>query len=113
MVSLELDFPKDSKVDRALMEKLMEDFQKLSLKVGEMSFDDVPTKEVRYLIAVYMDFYQKASNLTTDEEDTIEKTVIYTMIMKLREGIMAMVSLVTSKLVGKLDKEIEELKKTK
>lgn len=113
MAGLELDFPKDSKVDKALMQKLMDDFQELSLKVGEMSFDDIPTIEVRYLVAVYMDFYQKASKLTTDEEDTIEKTVIYTMIMKLREGIMSMVSFVTSKLVGKLDKEIEELKKTK
>ena len=113
MVRLELDFPKDFKVDQAVMEKLMEDFQELSLKVGEMSYDDVSTKEVRYLVAVYMDFYQKASKLTTDEEDAIDKTVIYTMIMKFREGIMAMVSLVTSKLVGKLDKEIEELKKAK
>jgi hypothetical protein len=61
MVSFELDFPEDFKIDKPSIDKLIADFQELSLK--------------------------------------------------LREGIMSMVALITSKLVGKLENEITELKK--
>jgi hypothetical protein len=67
--------------------------------------------EIKQVVTIYMKYYEKAGKLTTKEESHDDNIFILTSILKLREGIMSMVALITSKLVGKLENEITELKK--
>ena len=110
MVSFELDFPEDSKIDKSSINKLIADFQELSLKLSDSEFE-ISNTEIKQVVTIYMKYYEKAGKLTTKEESHDDNIFILTSILKLREGIMSMVALITSKLVGKLENEITELKK--
>ena len=110
MVSFELNFPKDFKVDKPSIDKLIADFQELSLKLSDSKFE-ISNMEIKQVVTIYMKYYEKAGKLTTKEESHDDNIFILTSILKLREGIMSMVALITSKLIGKLENEITELKK--
>jgi len=110
MVSFELDFPEDFKIDKQSIDKLIVDFQELSLKLSNSKFE-ISNMEIKQVVTIYMKYYEKAGKLTTKEESHDDNIFILTSILKLREGIMSMVALITSKLVGKLENEITELKK--
>jgi hypothetical protein len=110
MVSFELYFPKDFKVDKPSIDKLMVDFQELSLKLSDSKFE-ISNMEIKQVVTIYMKYYEKAGKLTTKEESHDDNIFILTSILKLREGIMSMVALITAKLVGKLENEITTLKK--
>ena len=110
MVSFELDFPEDFKIDKQSIDKLIVDFQELSLKLSNSKFE-ISNMEIKQVVTIYMKYYEKAGKLTTKEESHDDNIFILTSILKLREGIMSMVALITSKLIGKLENEITELKK--
>ena len=110
MVSFELDFPEDFKIDKSSIDKLIANFQELSLKLSDSKFE-ISNMEIKQVVTIYMKYYEKAGKLTTKEESHDDNIFILTSILKLREGIMSMVALITSKLVGKLENEITELKK--
>ena len=110
MVSFELDFPEDFKIDKPCINKLMADFQELSLKLSDSKFE-ISNMEIKQVVTIYMKYYEKSGKLTTKEESHDDNIFILTSILKLREGIMSMVALITSKLVGKLENEITVLKK--
>jgi hypothetical protein len=110
MVSFELDFPEDSKIDKSSINKLIADFHELSLKLSDSKFE-ISNMEIKQVVTIYMKYYEKAGKLTTKEESHDDNIFILTSILKLREGIMSMVALITSKLIGKLENEITELKK--
>jgi hypothetical protein len=110
MVSFELDFPEDFKIDKSSIDKLIADFHELSLKLSDSKFE-ISNMEIKQVVTIYMKYYEKAGKLTTKEESHDDNIFILTSILKLREGIMSMVALITSKLIGKLENEITELKK--
>ena len=110
MVSIELDFPEDFKIDKPSIDKLIADFQELSLKLSDSKFE-ISHMEIKQVVTIYMKYYEKAGKLTTKEESHDDNILILTSILKLREGIMSMVALITAKLVGKLENEITTLKK--
>jgi hypothetical protein len=110
MVSFELDFPEDFKIDKSSIDKLIANFQELSLKLSDSKFE-ISNMEIKQVVTIYMKYYEKAGKLTTKEESHDDNIFILTSILKLREGIMSMVALITSKLIGKLENEITELKK--
>ena len=110
MVTFELDFPEDFKIDKSSIDKLIANFQELSLKLSDSKFE-ISNMEIKQVVTIYMKYYQKAGKLTTKEESHDDNIFILTSILKLREGIMSMVALITSKLIGKLENEIIELKK--
>ena len=109
MVSFELDFPKDFKIDKPSIDKLMADFQELSLKLSDSKFE-ISNMKIKQVVNVYMKYYEMAGKLTTKEESHEDNILILTSILKLREGIIGMVALITAKLVGKLENEITVLK---
>ena len=109
MISFELDFPKDFKVDKPSIDKLIKDFQELSLKLSDSKFE-ISNMAIKQVVTIYMKYYENAGKLTTKEESHEDNILILTSILKLREGIMSMVALITAKLVGKLENEITQLK---
>ncbi|MDC0883662.1 hypothetical protein PL987_01075 [Nitrosopumilus sp.] len=110
MVSFELDFPEDFKIDKPSIDKLMADFQELSLKLSDSKFE-ISNMKIKQVVNIYMKYYEMAGKLTTKEESHEDNILILTSILKLREGIISMVALITAKLVGKLENEITVLKK--
>tara|TARA_B110000438_G_scaffold122922_1_gene119936 strand:+ start:81 stop:467 length:387 start_codon:yes stop_codon:yes gene_type:complete len=110
MVSFKLDFPEDFKIDKLSIDKLIADFQELSLKLSDSKFE-ISNMEIKQVVTVYMKYYENAGKLETKEESHEDNVLILTSILKLREGIMSMVALITAKLVRKLENEITELKK--
>jgi len=110
MVSFELDFPEDFKIDKPSIDKLIANFQELSLKLTDSKFE-ISNMDIKQVVTIYMKYYEKTGKLTTKEESHEDNIFILTSILKLREGIMGMVALITAKLVGKLENEITELKK--
>jgi len=110
MVSFELDFPEDFKIDKPSIDKLIANFQELSLKLTDSKFE-ISNMDIKQVVTIYMKYYEKTGKLTTKEESHEDNIFILTSILKLREGIMGMVALIAAKLVGKLENEITELNK--
>tara|TARA_B100001105_G_C22053819_1_gene299377 strand:+ start:319 stop:540 length:222 start_codon:yes stop_codon:yes gene_type:complete len=69
MVSLELEFPEDSVIDKASIEKLIAEFKELSMKITDSSFN-VSTQEIKMLISVYMGYYEKSGKLKPNEDSS-------------------------------------------
>ena len=67
MVSFELDFPEDFKIDKLSIDKLIANFQELSLKLSDSKFE-ISNMEIKQVVTIYMKYYEKAGKLTTKEE---------------------------------------------
>ena len=91
-------------LDIKIFSDLLDDFNSLSLIF-------ILTILYNLQFTIYMKYYEMAGKLTTKEESHEDNILILTSILKLREGIISMVALITAKLVGKLENEITVLKK--
>lgn len=111
MASLTLDYPEDFKVDLETIQKLIADFKETSTKITESKFD-ITTKEMKQLIKIYVEEYEKAGKLTIKKPMNDENMTIFPAIVRLRESILAMLALVYSHLVTKLEDENAQSKKT-
>ena len=113
MASLTLDFPEDNIVDLEMIQKLKSDFKKTADKVVENDFN-VSTEEMKHLLQVYLSEYEKASKLTVGNEKptSLDNLKIFPAIVLLREAILGMMVFVYSKLVKKLNEDIEVKEKS-
>ena len=111
MASLTLDYPEDFKVDLETIQKLIADFKETSTKIAESKFD-ITTKEMKQLIKIYVEEYEKAGKLIIKEPMNDENMTIFPAIVRLRESILAMIALVYSHLVTKLEDKNAQSKKT-
>ena len=111
MASLTLDYPEDFKVDLETIQKLIADFKETSTKIAESKFD-ITTKEMKQLIKIYVEEYEKAGKLIIKEPMNDKNMTIFPAIVRLRESILAMIALVYSHLVTKLEDKNAQSKKT-
>jgi hypothetical protein len=72
---------------------------------------EVSNKEIKMLISIYVGYCKKDAKLKPKKKKPEDNDLINYSILVFREAILAMVSLITSKLVGKLEDKITELKK--